>query len=72
MILANINRATLTSLLPALKTYPDHHTIFILSGILCQEKSYMEKILVMREFHVLKVKIKGEWCGMVLRFESVG
>ncbi len=71
MILANINRTTLISLLPVLKTYSDHHTTFILSGILCQEKSYMEKTLIIKGFRILEAKIKGEWCAFVLHSKSV-
>lgn len=67
LIVANIDRTTLMSLLPTLKRYSNDHSRFILSGILIDERSRMENYLTANGFWFLELKIKGEWCGMVLQ-----
>ncbi|MBN2030249.1 50S ribosomal protein L11 methyltransferase [bacterium] len=72
LLVANINRTTLTSLLPKLKRYSDDHSRFILSGILQEERTQMGNDLTANRFQLIELKIRGEWCGMVVQIKSSG
>ncbi len=72
LIVANIDRTTLTSLLPVLKHYSDNQSRFILSGILQEEQTRMEDYLTTNGFEIIEIQTREEWRGMVVKTEFSG
>ena len=67
LILANINRGQLESLLPMLKQYTHPGSLLILSGILLNENTQMESVLKVSGCRVIEKRQKGEWLGYVVQ-----
>lgn len=67
LILANIDLATLSHLLPVLKQYAHSGSRLILSGVLSTDRSRMETIFSCFGYECLEVKRRDEWLGFVIR-----
>jgi ribosomal protein L11 methyltransferase len=67
LILANINRNILTTLLPNLKRLCQKKTKIVLSGILRSEKDDMGKVILNSGCSIKEVRCMGEWLGYVIR-----
>ena len=63
-ILANLDRTTIFSVLPALKTHAFPRTGLILSGILVEERDPVEKFVLKAGFRIEECRHQGEWIGM--------
>ena len=63
LIVANINRNTLTLLLPEFKHYTHDNSHLILSGILVSEDSSMKTLLSSLGYGIVEKRTKGEWMG---------
>ena len=64
LILANIDRKTLIDLIPQLAAFVRSGTKLILSGILTEEITMIEEILLMSGCRILESRQKGEWTGV--------
>lgn len=65
LVLANIDRPTLTSVIPKIKPVVHPQGMLILSGILDTEKEMIEEVLRQNKWHVFETVVKGEWVGLV-------
>jgi ribosomal protein L11 methyltransferase len=69
LIVANIDRPTLTNLIPRLTDLVKAEGRMILSGILSTEKETIAKILLRNGWHVAETRFQGEWAGLVCEAE---
>lgn len=63
LILANIDRRTLTAMLPEFSSYGRPGTILILSGILAEEKQRIIDLIARSPFRLSESPELGEWAG---------
>ncbi len=66
LLLVNIDRTTLTNLLPRLKRLTIAESRLILSGLLWGDRSSMEEVFSETGYRSLEVKTKGKWLGFVV------
>jgi len=71
LIVANINRRTLATLLPEVKPYTHDNSHLILSGILVSEDSSMKTLLSSLGYGIVEKRTKGEWMGYGVKSKSL-
>ncbi len=71
LIVANIDRAALTALIPQLTDWVKAEGRMILSGILSTEKETIVEILSRNGWRVAETRIQGEWAGLVCEAEEL-
>jgi ribosomal protein L11 methyltransferase len=71
MILANIDRKTLTPMLPKFSSYGRPGTVLVLSGILAEEKQPIIGLLARSRFRLIESPEIGEWAGFAAVFKNM-
>ena len=69
LILANIDRKTLVSMIPGFREYGGSGSLLILSGILTEEVDRIIDSLAAARFRPVETRTLGEWAGFAAAFD---